>query len=86
MNLMIFPIILIYFLIGAFFTKSVDDETYNEAWSITYFLFWPAIAIWLVCLGLSYCIVYVVKKILIIIHNIYRLTKRSLKKKKRVSF
>lgn len=86
MNLMIFPIIATYFVIGWFFSKSDGDPTKDDVDIFMHFLFWPAILTYLIAYFLSHVIFYIAKKILIIIRNIYRLIKKSINKRRRISF
>lgn len=83
MNAIIFPIILIYFMIGWLLSKGSDD-LYNEAESITYFLFWPAIAIWWIGFGVSSVLLFIIQKLFIITNNIHRLIKRTIREKRRI--
>lgn len=83
MNFIIFPIILIYFMIGWLLSKGSDD-LYDEAESITYFLFWPAIAIWCIGFYISSVLLFVIRKLFIITRNIHRLIKRSIHEKRRI--
>lgn len=85
MNVIIFPIILTYFMVGWLLSKGSDDP-YDEAESITYFLFWPAIVIWLIGFCISSVLLFLIRKLFIITRNIYRIVKRSIHNKRRVSF
>lgn len=83
MNFIIFPIILIYFMIGWLLSKGSDDP-YDEAESVTYFLFWPAIVIWWIGLYISSVLLFLTRKLFIITCNIRRLIKRSIHEKRRI--
>lgn len=86
MKLIIFPIILVYFMLGWFFSKCDKDPVCEEVDSIMHFLFWPVVLIYIVIYELSYIIACIFKKTTIITHNIYRLIKKSIIKKRRISF
>lgn len=86
MGLTIFPIIAAYFMIGWFFSKSDSDPSKDDVDMIMHFLFWPAILIYLITYWFSHVIFYIAKKVLIIVRNIYRLIKKSIKKKRRILF
>lgn len=85
MNLMIFPIILMYFAIGWLLSKG-DDGFYGEAGSIAYFLFWPAILLWLIGICISSVLLFLLRKICFVIYSIHRFIKRVTDKRKRFSF
>lgn len=86
MSPIIFPIVGAYFLIGWLFTVNDLDPSHDDVDMIMYFLFWPVILVYLIVYWFSYIIFYIVKKVLIIIRNIYRLIKKSIEKKRRISF
>lgn len=86
MNLIIFPIIFVYFMIGWFFSKCIDDGLHDDAETVMHFLFWPVIFAFRVCFCISVIVVYIFKKVLIITRNIYRLIRKSIINKRRITF
>lgn len=55
MNLIIFPAICVYLLIGAFFSKiAKTDERGDDLESFVWFIFWPIVIITLVIMSIIF--------------------------------